>query len=156
METDVNKEIIETQEPETTQPVEITYIQGTPHVKEKDGKIYGLFVVTRPEDIENLYQYLENFNADSGMTAHTIDTSIHTSSQEKEIWETGAATAASALSQTVSLSASVAEMQGRLDKVEDSVESNITANPYSIKADNLDGILLSKGIWNQEKGRIEC
>lgn len=140
---------------EATEP-EIVYYQGMPFIKGEDGKLYGMYPITRPEDIENLYLYLENFNADNGMTSHIADTSIHTSEDEKANWAKGVADATSALAQSESLSALMAEMQGRLDKVEDSVESNITANPFSVTADNLDGITLTKGIWNQTKGRIEC
>ncbi len=136
--------------------LEVVYVQGMPVIKGADGKLYGMYPITRPEDIENLYQYLENFTADSGMTSHIADTSIHTSAEEKANWETGVANATSALSQAESLSALLAEVQGRLEKVEDSVESNITANPFSVTADTLDGITLTKGIWNQTKGRIEC
>lgn len=141
---------------ETETDLEIIYTQGFPIVKGPDGKLYGMFTITRPEDIENLYNYLENFNSDSGVTTHIADKTIHTSTEEKEAWEAGVVSATSALEQATTLSARLEELQGLVEKLEESVESNITSNPFSVTAENLDGITLAKGIWNESKGRIEC
>ncbi len=156
-------EIIENQEDDLTDnlpgeptPPEVFYVRGIPFVLGEDGKLYGMYCVTRPEDIENFHQYLENFTADSGISPHIADTSIHTNAEEKEAWAKGAADAASALVQAGSMGNTIEELKSLVEKLQDSVESQITANPFSILADNLDGITLTKGIWNQAKGRIEC
>jgi hypothetical protein len=40
--------------------------------------------------------------------------------------------------------------------VEDGIFNNITGNPYLVSFDSLDGIVLTKGIWNADRKRIEC
>lgn len=141
---------------EEDEALKIVYIRGIPHGKGEDGTLYGFYPVARPEDIENLYQYLENFNADSGTSSHIADTDIHTSAEEKAAWAKGVADATSALAQAGSMGTIIEELRSQVEKLQDSVESQITANPFSVLADNLDGITLTKGIWNQSKGRIEC
>lgn len=36
------------------------------------------------------------------------------------------------------------------------VYSDITANPFNITFNTLDGVTVSNGVWNSELGRIEC
>ena len=53
-------------------------------------------------------------------------------------------------------SAAVASLESRVARVEDGIFNNITGNPYLVSFDSLDGIVLTKGIWNADRKRIEC
>ena len=52
--------------------------------------------------------------------------------------------------------AAVASLESRVARVEDGIFNNITGNPYLVSFDSLDGIVLTKGIWNADRKRIEC
>ena len=52
--------------------------------------------------------------------------------------------------------ATVASLESRVARVEDGIFNNITGNPYLVSFDSLDGIVLTKGIWNADRKRIEC
>lgn len=47
-------------------------------------------------------------------------------------------------------------LSGRVGRIEDAIFNNITANPFIVTFENLDGVRLIKGNWNREKQRIEC
>lgn len=47
-------------------------------------------------------------------------------------------------------------IESRVSRVEDGLFNNITGNPFLASFDSLDGITLVKGIWNEERKRIEC
>lgn len=51
---------------------------------------------------------------------------------------------------------SMTALSGRIGRIEDAIFNNITANPFIVTFDNLEGVKLIKGIWNREKQRIEC
>lgn len=51
---------------------------------------------------------------------------------------------------------SIAGIESRVSRVEDGLFNNITGNPFLASFDSLDGITLVKGIWNEERKRIEC
>ena len=50
----------------------------------------------------------------------------------------------------------IAGIESRVSRVEDGLFNNITGNPFLASFDSLDGITLVKGIWNEERKRIEC
>lgn len=52
-------------------------------------------------------------------------------------------------SRSIENSAAVAALQ-------DALFSNITGNPFTVTFGDLDGITLTKGVWNTAKQRIEC
>ena len=47
-------------------------------------------------------------------------------------------------------------ISGLIEHKEDGLFNNITGNPFLASFDSLDGITLVKGIWNEERKRIEC
>lgn len=51
---------------------------------------------------------------------------------------------------------SMTALSGRVGRIEDAIFNNITANPFIVTFENLDGVRLIKGNWNREKQRIEC
>ncbi|MBE6012074.1 MAG: hypothetical protein E7234_05905 [Lachnospiraceae bacterium] len=50
----------------------------------------------------------------------------------------------------------ISALSGKVGRIEDAIFNNITANPFILTFDNLDGIILTKGVWNRELQRIEC
>lgn len=44
----------------------------------------------------------------------------------------------------------------RVQRLEDGLFNNITGNPFLITFGNLEGVILTKGIWNKALQRIEC
>ena len=49
----------------------------------------------------------------------------------------------------------ITALQDRVKLIENVLFNDITANPFLIVFDNLDGIITS-GVWNEELQRIEC
>ncbi len=47
-------------------------------------------------------------------------------------------------------------LQSKVQQLSGLVDNGITANPYSISFDNLDGIVVNHGVYNAAKQRIEC
>lgn len=92
----------------------------------------------------------------AGLIHHTEDTDIHTSAAEKAAWSQGAQTAAEAAETAAQAVSKAAELESRVSRVEDGVFNNITGNPFLVAFDSLDGITLTKGIWNKERKRVEC
>ena len=66
-----------------------------------------------------------------------------------ELPEKAEADAAEALS-------AIAGLESRVSRVEDGLFNNITGNPFLVQFDSLDGVVMTKGIWNAARNRIEC
>lgn len=50
----------------------------------------------------------------------------------------------------------IAGLESRVSRVEDGLFNNITGNPFLVQFDSLDGVVMTKGIWNAARNRIEC
>ncbi len=96
-------------------------------------------------------------------TSVTVDTALSATStnpvQNKVV--TGAINGAAddiskALELAESQSGAISTLQCRVQQLVESVNNGITANPFSISFDNLDGITLNHGVYNVAKQRIEC
>lgn len=108
-------------------------------------------------DIHVSHANMENINtAISGLIAHKEDTDVHITPADREAWAAGAAQAAKAAADAAAALATVASLESRVARVEDGIFNNITGNPYLVSFDSLDGIVLTKGIWNADRKRIEC
>lgn len=53
------------------------------------------------------------------------------------------------------LNMNVKNNESRISRLEDGMFNNIIGNPYMITFENLNDIVLSKGVWNQSQKRIE-
>ena len=47
-------------------------------------------------------------------------------------------------------------LKSKIDRLNDAIFNDITKNPFLIRFDDLDGITVKKGNFNEEKQRIEC
>jgi hypothetical protein len=103
-----------------------------------------------PGQMENIFTSLGE------LVLHVDDLGIHVTPTDKAAWNNAAIMAAQALAAANAANGALEQFDGRIASLEDSVFSNITANPFSITFDNLAGIFLVKGIWNRERQRIEC
>ena len=92
----------------------------------------------------------------AGLIDHTEDTDIHTTAEEKAAWTAGAQTAEQAAGNAAEALNLIAGLESRVSRVEDGLFNNITGNPFLVAFDSLNGITLTKGIWNAERQRIEC
>lgn len=92
----------------------------------------------------------------AGLIDHTEDGDIHTTAAEKAAWTAGAQTAEQAAATAAEALNAATEAASRLSRVEDGLFNNITGNPFLVSFDSLTGIVLSKGVWNAERQRIEC
>lgn len=92
----------------------------------------------------------------SGLIEHKEDTKIHVTAEEKASWTEGAEQAAADANRVTEALNAVAGIESRVSRVEDGLFNNITGNPFLASFDSLDGITLVKGIWNEERKRIEC
>lgn len=92
----------------------------------------------------------------SGLIEHKEDTKIHVTAEEKASWTEGAEQAAAGANRVTEALNAIAGIESRVSRVEDGLFNNITGNPFLASFDSLDGITLVKGIWNEERKRIEC
>lgn len=92
----------------------------------------------------------------SGLIEHKEDTKIHVTAEEKASWTEGAEQAAVDANRVTEALNAIAGIESRVSRVEDGLFNNITGNPFLASFDSLDGITLVKGIWNEERKRIEC
>lgn len=92
----------------------------------------------------------------SGLIEHKEDTKIHVRAEEKASWTEGAEQAAADANRVTEALNAIAGIESRVSRVEDGLFNNITGNPFLASFDSLDGITLVKGIWNEERKRIEC
>ena len=92
----------------------------------------------------------------SGLIEHKEDTKIHVTAEEKASWTEGAEQAAADANRVTEALNAIAGIESRVSRVEDGLFNNITGNPFLASFDSLDGITLVKGIWNEERKRIEC
>ena len=92
----------------------------------------------------------------SGLIEHKEDTKIHVTAEEKASWTEGAERAAADANRVTEALNAIAGIESRVSRVEDGLFNNITGNPFLASFDSLDGITLVKGIWNEERKRIEC
>ncbi len=98
-----------------------------------------------------------NYNtAIAGLIAHKENEIRHVTAEDKASWNTAATVAAEALNVAQQASNKLNEALSRLAQVEDGLYSNITGNPFNILFNNLEGVVIKKGVWNKEKQRIEC
>ena len=92
----------------------------------------------------------------SGLIEHKEDTKIHVTAEEKASWTEGAEQAAADANRVTEALNAIAGIESRVSRVEDGLFNNTTGNPFLASFDSLDGITLVKGIWNEERKRIEC
>lgn len=92
----------------------------------------------------------------SGLIEHKEDTKIHVTAAEKAAWTQAAQDATEAQAKATEALNTVSALDSRVSRVEDGLFNNITGNPFLASFDSLDGITLVKGIWNEERKRIEC
>ena len=92
----------------------------------------------------------------SGLIEHTEDDDIHVTDTEKTAWTAGAAQAEESAEDVEEALSAIAGLTSRVSRVEDGLFNNITGNPYLVQFDSLDGVVLTKGVWNTTRNRIEC
>lgn len=92
----------------------------------------------------------------SGLIEHTEDDGIHVTATEKTAWTAGAAQAEESAEDVEEALSAIAGLTSRVSRVEDGLFNNITGNPYLVQFDSIDGVVLTKGVWNTTRNRIEC
>jgi hypothetical protein len=83
-------------------------------------------------------------------------TDIFVTPQQVAAWNGAIITAAAALALAQENAGNMTDIEGRLTQIEDSIWSGITTNPFSISFEDLSGLVLTFGVWNQILRRIEC
>ena len=92
----------------------------------------------------------------SGLIDHTEDTEVHVQPGERAAWDAGAEAAEQAEADAAEALSAIAGLESRVSRVEDGLFNNITGNPFLVQFDSLDGVVMTKGIWNAARNRIEC
>lgn len=92
----------------------------------------------------------------ASLIEHNENTAIHVTAEEKAAWTQAAQDATEAQAKATEALNTVSALDSRVSRVEDGLFNNITGNPFLASFDSLDGITLVKGIWNEERKRIEC
>ena len=75
---------------------------------------------------------------------------------ERAAWDAGAEAAEQAEADAAEALSAIAGLESRVSRVEDGLFNNITGNPFLVQFDSLDGVVMTKGIWNAARNRIEC
>lgn len=108
-------------------------------------------------DLHVTAEKIQNYDtAFTGLIEHIENKGIHVNLLDKEKWNVGSATAENAMTNISTLSNDLSVVEGKLARLEDGVFNDITGNPYMVRFTNLEGIKLTKGIYNKAKNRIEC
>ena len=124
---------------------------------EKKADVTDLNAHANNTDIHVNPSTMANYDtAISGLIEHKEDTKIHVTAEEKASWTEGAEQAAADANKVTEALNAIAGIESRVSRVEDGLFNNITGNPFLASFDSLDGITLVKGIWNEERKRIEC
>lgn len=124
---------------------------------EKKADVTDLNAHANNTDIHVNSSTMANYDtAISGLIEHKEDTKIHVTAEEKASWTEGAEQAAADANRVTEALNAIAGIESRVSRVEDGLFNNITGNPFLASFDSLDGITLVKGIWNEERKRIEC
>jgi phage-related tail fiber protein len=124
---------------------------------EKKADVTDLNAHANNTDIHVNPSTMANYDtAISGLIEHKEDTKIHVTAEEKASWTEGAEQAAADANRVTEALNAIAGIESRVSRVEDGLFNNITGNPFLASFDSLDGITLVKGIWNEERKRIEC
>ena len=92
----------------------------------------------------------------AGLIDHTEDTEVHVQPGERAAWDAGAEAAEQAEADAAEALSAIAGLESRVSRVEDGLFNNITGNPFLVQFDSLDGVVMTKGIWNAARNRIEC
>ena len=143
----------------TKKDIETHNASATAHKAEFDQKadVTDLNSHVNNSDIHVNPTTMGNYDtAISGLIDHTEDTDIHTTAEEKAGWSAGAEQAGQAAAEAAEALAAIAGLESRVSRVEDGLFENITGNPYLVQFDSLEGVVMTKGIWNAERNRIEC
>jgi hypothetical protein len=108
-------------------------------------------------DIHVTAEQIGNLNtAIAGLIAHTEDGEIHVTAADKTAWNAAATAADKAAADASDALNTVAGLDSRVARLEDGLFNNITGNPYLVSFDALDGVVVTKGVWNENRQRIEC
>ena len=92
----------------------------------------------------------------AGLIDHTEDIEVHVQPGERAAWDAGAEAAEQAEADAAEALSAIAGLESRVSRVEDGLFNNITGNPFLVQFDSLDGVVMTKGIWNAARNRIEC
>ncbi len=49
-----------------------------------------------------------------------------------------------------------ADLKARIERLENALYYDIKENPFLVTFETLNGIVLTKGVWNKNKKRLEC
>ena len=78
------------------------------------------------------------------------------SPEERARWDQAALDAAAALATALQNAGNIVDMQGQIAQIQESIFHAITANPFMVTFANLDGLIITRGVWNATYHRIEC
>jgi hypothetical protein len=87
---------------------------------------------------------------------HINNGGIHVTAELKAAWNAAAAQAAEAAEKAQTALNLATSNAGEISSLKDAVFNALTANPFTISFDNLNGLNIVSGIWNQTYQRIEC
>ena len=90
------------------------------------------------------------------LTTHVSDENVHVTTEKQAAWDKAVADSAAALTLANTNSGCISTIQGQIEQIMESIYSDVTANPWAISFDNLDGITVTYGIYNAVKQRIDC
>lgn len=124
---------------------------------EKKADAAELSAHTHNSEIHVTQAMTEGYNtAIQEIGEHVNDTDIHVQPGEREGWGETSETAEAALAAAQAAQELANQQAGQIARLEDGLFSNITGNPFLITFENLDGIALTRGTWNEAKKRLEC
>ncbi|WP_050698602.1 hypothetical protein [Anaeromassilibacillus senegalensis] len=114
-------------------------------------------VKTQNDNMNTIDKVMKNHDTSiSGLIAHSENIDMHVTAEDKVLWDTGAETAEQATENVTKALLKIMNLESRVARIEDAIFNDITGNPFLTTFDSLSGIVLVKGVWNEEQQRIEC
>lgn len=87
---------------------------------------------------------------------HKNDTDIHVSEDEKNKWNNISNIENQLNNLDKENAVNIASLVAKLQQLESAVYEDITGNPFTITFENIDGLDLTNGIFNENMTRLEC
>ena len=107
---------------------------------------------------QDVFGYVDGVCASvaADINAHATDADRHITAAERQGWDTGVQTAQQAQALALDASNQASTLEGRVERLEDGLYNNITGNPFLLTFGDLEGVVLTKGVWNKQRQRVEC
>lgn len=87
---------------------------------------------------------------------HENDTNIHVTTEDRAKWDAVSNVENQLNNLDKKVETNMAVMAAKIKRLESAMFEDITGNPFSITFKDINGLVLTNGVFNQNKARLEC